>query len=136
MDERSRRGAAAHRAGLVAEDAAAWMAERRGLTVLERRHRTPHGEIDLIARASDGTLVFVEVKSRRSRDEAAHALTPRQWRRLEAAALHYAAVNVESTPSVDAVRQSAPPDMRFDVVLVDRAGRTEWMENAARFDEW
>ena len=38
---------------------------RRGYAVLARRYRTRFGEIDIIARDGD-TLVFVEVKTRRS----------------------------------------------------------------------
>lgn len=37
----------------------------KGLNVLEHNYRCPVGEIDLIAQ-QDGTLVFVEVKTRRS----------------------------------------------------------------------
>lgn len=36
---------------------------RRGYTVLAHNLRTPHGEIDLLARQGE-TLVFVEVKTR------------------------------------------------------------------------
>jgi putative endonuclease len=38
---------------------------RRGYAILARRHRTRFGEIDIVAR-DDDTLVFVEVKTRRS----------------------------------------------------------------------
>lgn len=94
------------------------------MAVLARRYRCPHGEIDLIAEGN-GVLVFVEVKARRTRDEASFALTPRQKARLEAAALHYAA---------EAERSDAA--MRFDVILVDGAGRCEHIEDALRFDAW
>ena len=98
------------------------MLEAQGCVVLARRHRTPHGEIDLIVRDGD-VLVFVEVKARPSRREAAFAITPRQWARLEAAAIHYAAeAGLTDT------------DMRFDVVLVDGAGQCERIENAYSFD--
>ena len=47
------------------EEMAADFLERKGLKILARKYRTPIGEIDLIAQ--DGrTLVFVEVKTRRS----------------------------------------------------------------------
>lgn len=124
MSNRSQRGAKAHRTGVIAEDTAARLLEAQGMTLLARRHRTPHGEIDLIAMEGD-TLVFVEVKARPSRAEAAHALTPRQWARLEAAALHYAAETGRSAL-----------DMRFDVVLADASGQCEHIGNARSFDEW
>jgi len=121
-EARRQRGAKAHRTGVLAEEGAARMLEAQGCLVLARRHRTPHGEIDLIVRDSD-VLVFVEVKARPSRREAAFAITPRQWARLEAAAMHYAAeAGLTDT------------DMRFDVVLVDGAGQCERIENAYSFD--
>ncbi len=123
-DNRKIRGAKAHRTGVLAEEAAARLLEARGETVLARRHRTPHGEIDLIAR--DGScLVYIEVKARPSHTQAAHALTARQWSRLEAAALHYAAETGQT--------QS---DMRFDVILVSADGLCERIVNARSFDEW
>jgi len=59
---RAARGRAAHAAGLDAEETAARLAMSRGLTVIERRYKTPHGEIDLIATAP-GLVVFVEVST-------------------------------------------------------------------------
>lgn len=132
---RADRGARAHRTGLAAEDTAARMAVSRGLAVLERRYRTPHGEIDLIA-ASPGLLVFVEVKARRSAEEAAHAISARQWARLQAAALHYTGVYHTRTNRFDTAASSTGPDLRFDVVLVGRDGLARWIENARGFDEF
>lgn len=62
----------------------------RGMRIVGRRVRTPEGEIDLVAR--DGsTWVFVEVKTRKSRDvqEALEAVTPDKQRRLTQLALAY-----------------------------------------------
>ena len=123
-EARKKRGAKAHRTGVLAEENAARFLESRGFEILARRHRTPHGEIDLIAKEGD-VLVFVEVKARPSRAQAAHSLTARQWARLEGAALHYVA---ESS-----LNQT---DMRFDVLLVDADGICERIENARSFDEW
>ena len=51
--------------GRWGETVAAYYLESRGYQVLERNVRTPHGEIDLIARQEKiGGLVFVEVKTR------------------------------------------------------------------------
>ena len=123
-ETRKKRGAKAYRTGVLAEEGAARFLEAQGYIILERRHRTPNGEIDLIAK--DGSvLVFVEVKARASRAEAAHALSARQWARLEGAALHYAAET-----------DQAQCDMRFDVVLVSADGVCERLENAQSFDEW
>ncbi|MCX7846667.1 MAG: YraN family protein [bacterium] len=62
----------------------------RGLRILQRNYRCPHGEIDLVA--EDGpTLVFVEVKTRAAEsDELPEAaLTPRKRHRLCRAARHF-----------------------------------------------
>lgn len=69
------------------ERAAARFLRRRGLRVLVRGYRTPRGEIDLIAREGD-TLVFVEVKTRRS-GAPAEAVTAEKQRRLTLAALEF-----------------------------------------------
>jgi putative endonuclease len=68
-------------------------------------------------------VVFVEVKARRTRDAAAGAVSPAQWRRLGAAAERWLAEQA-----------TGAPDCRFDVVLVDGAGVAERVENAHSFD--
>lgn len=67
--------------------AARFLREQRGMRIITRGYRTPHGEIDLIARDGD-TLVFVEVKARR-KGEPAEAVTPEKQRRLTLAALRF-----------------------------------------------
>ena len=123
-EARRNRGAKAQRTGVLAEESAARFLESRGFQILARRHRTTHGEIDLIALEGD-VLVFIEVKARPSRAQAAYSLTARQWARLEGAALHYVAETSQNQM-----------DMRFDVVLVDADGVCERIENARSFDEW
>jgi len=61
-----------------------------GMTVLERRHRTRQGEIDLVCRDGE-TLVFVEVKTRRGDRAGApfESITPAKQRRLTRLALAY-----------------------------------------------
>lgn len=152
--DKSARGARAHKTGLDAEDAAVRLLEARGLTILERRYRSPYGEIDIIAisRKADGlpdpqiapkqgqrdteTLIFVEVKARRTRDDAAHSLTARQWQRLENTAIHYCGIYLNDTNLPQVLPRQPQPDMRFDVILVGRTGDATWIENARRFDEW
>lgn len=51
--------------GKQGEEVACRELRRRGYAVLARRYRTRWGEIDIVARDAD-TLVFVEVKTRRS----------------------------------------------------------------------
>lgn len=50
--------------GKAGEDLAACFLQQKGWQIAERNWRQGHGEIDIIAWAPDGTLVFVEVKTR------------------------------------------------------------------------
>lgn len=99
--------------------------QRAGLALVERNYRVargPHargGEVDLILRERDGTLVFVEVRLRaatRHGGAAASVGTAKQ-RRIVLAARHYL------------MRWGSPPPCRFDVVAID-AGRVEWLRGA------
>ena len=69
------------------ERTAARYLRERGFRILVRGYRTRHGEIDLIARDGD-TLVFVEVKTRRT-GQPAEAVTPAKQRRLALAGLEF-----------------------------------------------
>ncbi|SDZ89535.1 YraN family protein [Rubrimonas cliftonensis] len=120
---RARRGGRNHRAGLAGEDAAARFYESRGAEVLARRWRAPEGEIDLIVR-DGGVIAFVEVKSGRGalrRD----AIGPRQWARLEAAAVRY---------MLHAETGDAP--VRFDAAFVGPDGAVDVVENARMSEAW
>lgn len=109
-----------NRRGEPAERLAAAFLEREGLKILERNYRCRFGEIDLVA-ASGDTLVFVEVRARKSEafGGAASSITAAKRRRLLAAARHYLA------------RYRADRACRFDVVLVRGQEREiEWLTNA------
>ncbi len=98
---------AAFRTGLSAEArAAAWLMAK-GYRILAKRFRTPHGEIDLVARKRD-LVAFVEVKARASLDDAAYAVTPRQQARIIAAASAWLMAHPEH----------ADFELRFDAVLI------------------
>ncbi len=76
--------------GKTAENRACAELERQGYAILARRYRTRLGEIDIVAR--DGaTVVFVEVKARRSRacGHPAEAVTPWKQRRIAMMATDY-----------------------------------------------
>jgi len=51
--------------GSTGEDRAVNFLRQKGFSIIRTNYRTPDGEIDIIAQDGD-TLVFVEVKSRRS----------------------------------------------------------------------
>ena len=68
------------------EDLAAAHLKKQGYNILARNYRTPIGEIDLVAR-HQGALVFIEVKTRRSRrfgspQEAVHPAKQERLRNL------------------------------------------------------
>lgn len=97
--------------GDAAEGLAAAYLLRAGLTLLARNYRTPGrggGEIDLIMRDSDGTLVFVEVRQRANTRHggAAASISANKRQRIVYAAHHYLA------------RLPTWPPCRFDVVSI------------------
>lgn len=81
---------AAYRRGLHQEALAAWWLRLKGYKILERRYKTPHGEIDLIAKRGLA-LAFIEIKARSDVDTAAYAITPHQQARIRQAAEHFLA---------------------------------------------
>ena len=101
--------------GSEAEDRACRHLQAQGLTLVQRNYRVAGGpfrrggEIDLIMRAPDGTLVFVEVRARaQSRQGGAGAsVTFVKQRRLVLAAQHFL------------LRCKRVPPCRFDVVAVE-----------------
>ncbi|QHI97870.1 YraN family protein [Xylophilus rhododendri] len=93
-----------------------------GLTLLERNYRTPGrggGEIDLILREPDGTLVFVEVRQRAGSRHGGAAASVGIWkqRRIVFAARHYL------------MRLSRLPPCRFDVVTIE-GDQLGWLKAA------
>ena len=97
----------AFRLGLSAESRAAAYLVAKGYRIVARRWKSSVGEIDIVARRRQ-LLVFVEVKARERLDDAAESVTPRQQRRIAAAA----AVWLAERPD------DAQCDIRFDAMLV------------------
>ena len=98
--------------GLEAEARAAAFLEAAGMRILERRYRSLVGELDLVALDGD-TVVFVEVKSRRSAAFGLpeEAVGPAKQRRLARAAEAYLALRgLTASPA------------RFDVVAITPEG--------------
>ncbi|MES2425100.1 MAG: YraN family protein [Pseudomonadota bacterium] len=114
--------------GDAAEDRAAAHLQRAGLRLLQRNYRTPGrggGEIDLVMRDVDGTLVFIEVRQRASGSHggAAASVTARKQQRIIFAARHYL------------MRLHPLPPCRFDVVGIDYPAHggppvLEWLKAA------
>ena len=96
--------------GKSGEDLAVSELQSRGYAILERRYRTAHGEIDIVAQ--DGaTIVFVEVRATSTGDcgTAAESVTPQKQRRVIRMASAYLAVH--------GLTDRCP--VRFDVAAID-----------------
>jgi putative endonuclease len=108
--------------GDAAEDRALAHLQDRGLRLLARNYRTPGrggGEIDLVMREPDGTVVFVEVRKRAGRayGGAAASVSASKQRRIVFAARHYL------------MRLRQMPPCRFDVVGIEEGG-LQWLRGA------
>jgi putative endonuclease len=90
------------------ETLAARYLKRSGYKIIEQNYRTKLGEIDIIARENK-TIVFIEVKSRRSirYGSPKWAVTPDKQRRISKVALYYLKTTEQSDIKA-----------RFDVVAI------------------
>ncbi|MGE0349353.1 YraN family protein [Hydrogenophaga sp.] len=115
--------------GDAAEALALAHLQGHGLRLVQRNFRTPGrggGEVDLIMREPDGTLVFVEVRQRASSRQggAGASITSVKQRRIVFAARHFL------------LRLGSEPPCRFDVVLIEgpagaaEAAHIEWLRAA------
>ena len=107
------------RRGRTAESIAAVLLRLKGYRILDRRVRLPAGEIDIVARRGRA-IVFVEVKARATRADAAQSIQPAQWSRIVRAAAQYLAGR----------NDLAALDQRFDSVLVARDAWPQHIINA------
>jgi putative endonuclease len=120
-----RPGATTKATGDAAEDRALAHLQRQGLRLVERNYRLaggprrPGAEVDLILRAPDGTLVFVEVRARAAGGHggAAASIGRGKQRRIVRAAQHYL------------LHLPVLPPCRFDVVAIE-GDRIEWLRGA------
>jgi putative endonuclease len=96
----------AYRSGVIAETIAALFFRLKGYRIVARRYKTPVGEIDLVA-LKGKRLAFIEVKRRKTREEAAWTLPAKQRRRIVRAAQYWLSSNPDFSGH----------DIAFDVVL-------------------
>ncbi len=120
---RQKRGRASAGRGLAGEAAACAALVANGWCVLGQRVRTDAGEIDAVAE-KDGILAVIEVKARPSLAAAAWALGARQRARL----INAAEILLGENPGW------GQNGVRFDVMLVDRAGTVRRIADAFRPD--
>lgn len=109
--------------GKMGEAVAARFYQKRGCTLLEHGWHTRMGEVDLVLREPDGTLVFCEVKtrSRNSIARPADAVNAAKQRRLILTTQAY----LQQTDQSDA-------PLRFDVAEVTPLDSGRWMVHIIR----
>lgn len=92
-----------------------------GYEILEYNYQCRYGEIDLIAKAADGCLVFIEVKARANTHfgNALEALTPTKCDKIRRTSRHY----------IYEKRLSWNQDYRYDVIAFQE-GRLEHIQHA------
>lgn len=96
----------AERRGRRGEYLAAAALMLKGYAILEMRHKTPMGEVDIIARRGK-LIAFIEVKARSSVEDAINAVTGKARDRICAAGAAYLAR-----------KQLDEFDQRYDVIAV------------------
>ena len=111
--------------GNLGEKLAGDFLKKRGYRIVETNYRCPEGEIDIVARDRE-TLVFVEVRTKRSRafGSPEESITAAKKERMRAAAYHY-----------QQDHDNLPELWRIDVVAVEldekgEPSRIELIENA------
>jgi putative endonuclease len=109
----------AYRSGLLAETIAGLMLRLKGYAIVARRYKTPVGEIDLVA-LKGRRLAFVEVKRRKTAEDAAWTLPAKQRRRIVRAAQYWLAGHPDF----------ANHDIAFDVVLTAPFAWPRYIANA------
>ena len=94
--------------GEKSESIAVSYLKKKGYKIVEQNYRTKLGEIDIIAKEK-GTIVFVEVKSRKSKNfgNPKWAVTPQKQRKISMVALQYLKTTRQSNVKA-----------RFDVVSI------------------
>lgn len=100
--------------GKSGEELAARSLIDAGLKIIAQNYRCPKGEMDIIAQ-DGGTLVFIEVRTRRSsyRGWGEESITYQKANRLKGIASYY----------VLAQGYSSWPNLRFDVMAI------RWLKN-------
>jgi len=97
-----------------------WM--EQGYAILAHRYKTRWGEIDLVVQCSD-TLVFCEVKNRKTPAQGLESITPRHRQRLWQSGEHFLQQHVCQNQS------STWETIRFDLVVVSQNNRLTHLKN-------
>ena len=96
--------------GAWGEEAASAYLSDQGYEILGRNIRTPHGEIDLVARLGE-VIIFVEVRTRTSSRFARpeESITPRKQSHMLAAAEDYTQLHAVDHWQIDAIAVEGKP---------------------------
>jgi len=120
---KSARGHKARRRGKLAEDLACWWLRLKGYRILARNWRSPHGEIDILARHGS-VLAVIEVKRRAELHQALEALLQSQRQRLHRALMRF----LQQRPELQGL------DIRFDLIAIGGCSNLRHTKNAWRID--
>ncbi len=115
---------AAEERGRSAEKIALWYLRLKGWRLVAERYKCHAGEVDLIMRKG-GTTAFIEVKARKSSSSAVESVSPRQAKRIAAAARSFLGQD----------RTAALQACRFDIVAVSPYHWPTHIENAFDGDQ-
>tara|TARA_Y100001934_G_scaffold239400_1_gene293005 strand:- start:109 stop:465 length:357 start_codon:yes stop_codon:yes gene_type:complete len=105
--------------GVWAERVCCFILWFKGYRILETRYKTKLGEVDIIARSKKEVL-FVEVKYRKGKEQAAYSISQKSQNRIANAAKLY----LQSNPDLMGL------DMRFDAFLLSGYFYPKHIENA------
>ena len=110
------------RIGKWGEDIAAEYLTQKGYEIIGRNVRTPYGEIDIITRQNDATIL-VEVKTRTSNKMGLpeESITPRKREHMISCAEHYAAENEIDIWQIDVVSIEGKPGSEPKITYFDNA---------------
>lgn len=110
-----------YKKGVDAEAKCARYLEELGYNILDMRYKTKFGEVDIIATCGN-TLVFTEVKARKSYENGVYAITEHQKRRI----MDTASIFIYEHPDYH------HSSLRFDAVIVDDNSNLTHIPNAWR----
>ena len=97
-----------NKTGKLGESYAAKYLSQKGYEILKTNYRTPFAEIDIVAKDTDGTICFVEVKTRKSSDfaQGREFVDYHKQRRIRTTAAYYLA------------QRQTEKAVRFDVIEI------------------
>ncbi len=117
----------AEKRGRKAETLAALLLRLKGYRILEHRFRGKRGEIDIIARRRNVTA-FIEVKARKTAEDALYSISKKQRRRIEATAEDW----MKKTGFQEGISSGS---LRFDIITVAAGGVPSHITDAWRIGE-